>query len=203
MTATSYRPTLPAAAEAAEPTRPRLLLLATSLASVGFVAGYGALMAMYLAERAAVIATGEVWLPSGTVIPLTQPNFMALTLIWSCISMAWAIAAMNNDDRSNAKIALSLTLLFGLGVIAQTGYLLFLMEVEVAASRAGLLLLAVIGTHLAILVGAMGFVLVTLTRLFVGEYSSKDTDGIWAATVFWYVMVGLYLVLWYAVYITK
>ena len=117
--------------------------------------------------------------------------------------MAWAVVAIKNDDRSNAKIALSLTLLFGFGVIAQTGYLLFLMEVEVAASRAGLLLLAVIGSHLAILVAAMGFVIVTLMRLFVGEYSSRDADGIWAATVFWYVMVGLYLVLWYAVYITK
>lgn len=200
---TSYRPTLPAAVAVAEPSRPRLLVLATSLVSIGFVAGYGALMAMYLAERAAVISTGETWLPAGTVIPLTQPNFMALTMVWSLVSMAWAIAAINSDDRSNAKVALSLTLLFGLGVLAQTGYLLFLMEVEIAATRAGLLLLAVIGSHLAILAGAMGFVLVTLMRLFVGEYSSRDNDGIWAATVFWYVMVGLYLVLWYAVYITK
>ena len=36
-----------------------------------------------------------------------------------------------------------------------------------------------------------------------GEYSAKDVEGIRGAAMFWYVTVGLYLVLWYAIYITK
>ena len=71
---------IPADVPAAEPARPRLLLIATSLMSVAVAMGFLGLIGHYVAERAAVVQTGERWLPDGVDIPLTQPNFMGISI---------------------------------------------------------------------------------------------------------------------------
>ena len=107
-----------------EPARPRLLLLGTALVCASVLVGYGSLVGHYLSERAAVVAAGQAWLPGGVKIPLTQPNFMMLTLVFSVVSVLWAVDAAKANDRANALIAFGLTLLFGFAQIVQTGFLL-------------------------------------------------------------------------------
>ena len=201
--AVSVRETLSDDLPAAAPARPRLLMIGTAFACAAAMMLMGGLIGIYLAQRASVLAAGEVWLPSGVTIPLTQPNMMAITMVFSVLIMIWAISSLGRGDRAMAYAALGLVLLMGFSVIAQTGYLLTIMELELASDVRAPLIYAVIGTHLAILGAAMVFVAVMTLRALGGEYSSKDREGVYSAAMFWYVTVFLYMVLWFAIYITK
>jgi heme/copper-type cytochrome/quinol oxidase subunit 3 len=199
----SIRETIPSAVAPATPARPRLLLLGTGFASAAAMMLMAGLIGIYVRTRADVIATGEVWLPSGVTIPLTQPNMMAITMVFSVLIMIWAIHSLGLGDRAMAYVALGLVLLMGFSVIAQTAYLLTIMELGVADDARAPLIYGVIGTHLAILGAAMAFVAVMTLRALGGEYSAKDREGVHAAGMFWYVTVFLYMVVWFTIYITK
>ena len=199
----SIRDTIPTAVTAAVPSRPRLLLIGTGFASVATVMLMAGLIGIYARTRADVIATGEVWLPSGVTIPLTQPNMMAITMVFSVFIMIWAVSSLGRGDRAMAYVALGLVLLMGFSVIAQTGYLLTIMDLGLADDPRAALIYGVIGTHLAILGAGMAFVAVMTLRALGGEYGAKDREGVLSAAMFWYVTVSLYMVVWFAVYITK
>ncbi|MEM8926125.1 MAG: hypothetical protein AAGD35_21690 [Actinomycetota bacterium] len=188
---------------AAEPSRPRLLLIATSLVCAATVMGYSGLLGYYLAERQVVLQAGGTWLPDGVVIPLTQPNFMMTTMVFSVVTMIWALYAVRNDDGANAYIAFALTLVFGFSQIVQTAYLLTIMEMPAAESMQAVLIFSLVGIQMALTAAGMGFVLVAALRTLGGGYSARDYEGVLAATVFWIMTVGVYAALWYAVYITK
>ncbi|MEM9134870.1 MAG: hypothetical protein AAF962_16140 [Actinomycetota bacterium] len=199
---TVYDP-VPLDVAAPKAVRPRLLLLATGLACSAVVMGYSGLLGYYIAARQAVVQTGEVWLPDGVVIPLTQPNFMALTLVFSVVSMLWALSAVRSEDKANAYIAFTLTLVFGFSQIVQTFYLLTIMEMPAAESMVAVLIFSLVGIQVALTGAGMGFVVVAMLRTLGGGYSARDYEGVLAATVFWIMTVGVYLALWYTVYITK
>lgn len=185
------------------PARPRLLLIGTALVSLAVAIGFSGLIGIYVAERAAVLRTGEVWLPSGVSIPLTQPNMMMFTMVFSAATMAWAIQAMRSDDRANHLTATAITLLLGFAFLAQTAYLFTIMEIEALADTRSTLLYGVIGTHIVITLAGLAYVAGMALRAIGGEYSAKDLEGVYGAAMFWFTTVGLYLVLWYVIYITK
>ena len=54
--------------------RPRVLLVATVLATGSTLLFFAALLGVYLHERAAVLASGDPWLPEGVSLPLTPGN---------------------------------------------------------------------------------------------------------------------------------
>lgn len=194
---------VPLDVSASEPARPRLLLMGTALACAAVAVGYAGMLGFYLSERAAVLANGQVWLPDGVVIPLTQPNYMMLSLAFSVVSMLWAVSAIRHDDRSNALIAFGLTLVFGFSQIAQTAYLLTIMEMVAASSERAVLIYSLIGAQLVLIGLAMGYVVTTAIRTLGGGYSARDYEGVLSATMVWITAVGIYAALWYAVYITK
>jgi heme/copper-type cytochrome/quinol oxidase subunit 3 len=201
---TPYQP-IPLDVAGSAPARPRLLLLATCLASAATLVGYISLTGYYAQARSLALAGAPdaTWLPEGVKIPLTQPNFMLLTLAFSAVSMAWALSAVRHDDRANAFIAFTLTLMFGFAQIAQTAYLLTLMNMPGAGNEAAALIYTMVGIQLAVLAVAMAFVVAMALRTLGGGYSATDYEGVLSASVFWFTNVGVYLVLWYAVYITK
>ena len=187
----------------AEYIRPRLLMAGTALASAAVAMGFLALIAYYVAERAAVIQTGEIWLPDGVVIPLTQPNFMGVTMAFSVITVWWSVASVRDGERMNSYAAFGLTLLFGFAYIAQTAFLLTIMEMEILTSERSMLIYGVIGTHIVFTVVAMAYLLIMCLRTMGGEYTSEYFEGVRSSAMFWTVIVALYGVLWYVIYITK
>jgi heme/copper-type cytochrome/quinol oxidase subunit 3 len=193
---------IPVDVAVAKPARPRLLLLGTSLTSAAILVGYGGLVGYYLSARAAVIAAGERGLPEGVDIPLTQPNYMMLTLAFSVVSMLWATSAVRDDDRANAFIAFALTLVFGFAQIVQTSYLLTLLEMPGSTEPAALIY-TLVGAQLVLISVAMTYVVVMALRTMGGGYSARDHEGVLSASVFWIMSVWVYAALWYAVYITK
>ncbi len=197
--------TLPETVAAPEPGRPRLLVIGTALAAMAATMGMAGLLGIYVQSRAEVLAQGQVWLPKGVTIPLTQPNMMAITLVMSMVAMAWAVSAIRHDDRANTHIALSLCVVFGFAYLAQTGFLLEIMGMPAAGDDLARppLFYALIGAHMIIMAAAMLYVIVMGLRTLGGNYSAKDVEGIYGAALFWNVAVVLYLVVWYAIYITK
>ncbi|MGH1493787.1 MAG: cytochrome c oxidase subunit 3 [Acidimicrobiales bacterium] len=194
---------IPADVAPAEPARPRLLLLGTALASVAVAMGFMALIGQYVATRAGVIATGERWLPEGVTIPLTQPNFMGLTLAFSVVTIWWSVSAVRNDDQPNAFIAFMISLAFAFAFLAQTAYLLTIMEIEILATDRAVLFFAIIGLHIVLTLVAMGFAIIMMLRTLGGDYTARDYEGVLSSAFFWTTIVFLYGVLWYAIYITK
>ncbi len=203
MTTTTSHDLIPAEYAEAPPVRPRLLVLATSLVSAAMAMGFVGLHAVYIAERAAVLATGTRWLPDGVNIPLTQPNFMGLTLAFSVVTIWWAVSAIRSDDRANSLLAFAISLLFAFAYLAQTAYLFTIMEIEILASERAVLLYGIIGTHIVMALAAIVFAIVMALRTIGGDYSSRDYEGVLSAAIFWTMMVAMYGVMWYVIYITK
>jgi heme/copper-type cytochrome/quinol oxidase subunit 3 len=67
----------------------------------------------------------------------------------------------------------------------------------------GVLFYVISGAHIAMTAAGLVFAGVMTIRTIGGEYSGRDREGLVAATLFWYVTVGLYGVVWYAIYVTK
>ena len=61
----------------------------------------------------------------------------------------------------------------------------------------------VVGAHVAMTIAGRLRLAVMAFRTFAGQFSSRYPDG-WSATaVYWHTMVGVFVLVWYAVYITK
>jgi heme/copper-type cytochrome/quinol oxidase subunit 3 len=59
------------------------------------------------------------------------------------------------------------------------------------------------GAHVAMLVAAMVFVALAAFRALAGQYTSRQADGIQAASYFWYATMLMYALIYYGIYITK
>lgn len=189
---------IPAQLTAPQLPRRRQLLFGTAFAAVGVAMLELALVGMYLGERTAHAGT---WLSENT-IPLTQPNMQMGTLVLGSIFVQWAVWAIARNVRWQAYTGLGLTLLMGVAFLSQTTFLWKVTELTMAQAE-GPTFFAVTGTHFAIVVAAMLFIVLMAFRTLGGQFSSRLPDGVSAAAMFWHVSVALYSVIWLAVYIMK
>lgn len=206
MSDVSIRELVPSDIPPPVPSRSRLLTIGTALVSAVVSVGMGSLLSLYVRTRAEWLAAGDgTWLPRGVVIPLTQPNMIAMTMTLSLVTVLWSVSAMKNDDRPNTYIAIAISLVFGFAYVAQTAYLMTIMEMPIAGDAGARppLFYAVIGTHMVIMLAAMAYLAGMGLRSLGGNYSSRDVEGLQGAAMFWFVSVGLYYAMWYAIYITK
>ncbi|HMJ78227.1 MAG TPA: cytochrome c oxidase subunit 3 [Iamia sp.] len=191
--------------------RPRVLLVGTALAGAAIIVFFAGLIGLYLRVRHGVITgpavDGEapVWFADGQTLPLTPANVAMGTMLLSCVSMQWAVDSVKRDDRRGSFFALAMTVLFGGAVINATSFLYTQSGFALSGGTndAGLLFYAVTGSHLALIVGALLFVVIMTVRTLGGEHGSHDREGIVAASLIWYLTTGIMLAVWYAVYVTK
>lgn len=187
---------------AAEPARPRVLLVGTALvAGAGFM-GIVGLVGVYLSTRADTLAAGGPWLPDGSNIPLTPGNMAFATLLISAVTMWWAVDAVGKNDRPMAYLALGLTIFFGIAVINATSFIYAEADLPVSTTP-GVLIYTVTGAHLAMLVIGLLYAAVMTFRTLGGEYQGRDREGLVAAALFWYVTIAAFAVIWLAIYVTK
>ncbi len=187
---------------APEPTRPRVTLVGTALASgASFMAVMG-LVGVYLRSRAGVIGSGTTWFPDGVNLPLTPSNLAFGTMLLSAITVTWAIDAVTKDDRKMAYLAFGLTFLFGLSVVNLTVFLFKVSGLSVSTTP-GLLFFVAVGAHLVMMFAGLAYLLVMTIRVLAGDYRGTDREGVVAAAMFWYVTVAAHAVIWLAIYITK
>lgn len=178
--------------------RRRELLFGTALVTGGVVMALLTLVGQYIATRD---AAGAAWLADNQ-IPLTQPNMQLVTIGMSAVTMQWAFWAIARDDRYHAYMALGVTLLLGAAFVNQTTFLYSMAGVTMSQAE-GPLFYAVTGGHLAMVIAGMVFIALMAFRALGGSFSSRQPDGIGAAAVFWYACIGLYALIWFAVYVQK
>lgn len=183
------------------PVRPRVLLVGTALAAAASVAFLVGLLGIYFARRADVVNTGEPWLPSGAFLPIAQPTMMMSTLGLSIVTVIWAAWALGHGDRTNAYVALGLTMLFGFAYVNQATYLFGIMGLPVR-SDPGILIYAVAGSHVVLMCVAMGYLALIALRALSGQYR-RLPDGPAAAALYWIAVSLVFPVIWYGVFITK
>ena len=187
---------------AADMPRPRTLLVGTMFAIVACGMFFAGAFGIYLKERNDVVNSGGTWLKSGQ-ISLVPGGMMMVTAAMSVVTMAWAVQAIRNDDRKNAYIALGITLLFGVANINQQVFYYNDMKLRVQGTVAELLIYVISGAHVAMLIGAMVFVALASFRALAGQYTSRQSDGIQAASYFWYATMFMYAFVYYGIYVTK
>ena len=183
---------------AATQPRRRELLFGTAFATGGVVMVLVTLLGAYLAARN---AGGVDWLANNK-IPLTQPNMQMLTMVMSVFTMQWAVHSIARDDRPHAYLALGVTLVLGAAFVNQTTFLFKQAGVTMAQPE-GPLFYAVTGTHFAMVIAGLIFIVLMGFRALGGQFSSRQPDGISAAAVYWYACVATYALVWVAVYIMK
>jgi heme/copper-type cytochrome/quinol oxidase subunit 3 len=178
--------------------RRRQLLFGSAFAAAACAMFLFTLVGQYLAARS---ASNGTWL-SEHVIPLSQPNVILFSLLMSAVTVQWAVYSIARDDRGHTYLAIAMTLMFGLAAVVQTWFLFTLVGLGVDQAEGGLFY-AVTGGHLAMVIAGLVFLALVGIRTLGGSYSSTHPDGVSAAALFWHVTVGLYMVVWLAVYIMK
>jgi heme/copper-type cytochrome/quinol oxidase subunit 3 len=183
--------------------RPRVLVVGSAFVSAATIMTFVGLIGIYLTQRAAILGAGDTWLPKGVTIPLQQPNTMLFTLLMSVVTMQWAVHAIANNDRTNAYLALAITMFFGFATVVMTWYLYGLMKLDISASSQAVLIYSITGLHLLLLVVAMLFIALMAFRALAGSFDGRQHDGITAAALFWYAVVVIYVLIWITIYVTK
>ena len=187
---------------AAELPRPRTLLVGTVFAIVACGMFFAGLFGIYLKERHDQLAAGEEWLEKNQ-ISLVPGGMMMATAAMSVVTVAWAVQAIRNDDRKNAYVALGLTLLFGVANLNQQVFYYNDMHLHVGEEISNLLIYVITGAHVAMLIAAMVFLALGAFRALAGQYTARQSDGIQAASYFWYATMVMYTLIYYGIYITK
>lgn len=185
--------------------RPRVLLIGTAFAAAASAAVFAGLLAVYLSVRSQWLEGEDAWLPAGTDIPLSPGNMGMVTLVMSVVTVQWAVYAGSRRDRPHAYQALGLTILLGVAHVVQMVYLWTQWELPLAdePTLQAVLLFTVLGSHVAMVAGALVFLALMTVRSLGGQFTGRDVEGLSAAALYWYVTVSIYAVLWYAVLITK
>ncbi len=186
-----------------EAKRSNLVVAGSAVISASFAFGFSVLAGIYVALRADVIADGSRWLPQGVEIPLTQPNYMGVSLILSLFTIWWAYSAAKGGDRSNALLAQVMTLLFSLGFVVQAFYLFSILDMTAGDSIQAVLIYTMAGAHLLAYLAGMCAVMFTFMRTLVGDFEGQRSEALLALAIYWTQVSAVYAILWYAVYITK
>ena len=186
----------------AAPARPRILLIGTGFALAGIAMAFAGLIGLYIGRRAAAIEANQPWLPQGVTIDLTPGNVALVGLVISSVVIQWAVYSIANDDRPRAYLALGLTVLLGGAYINGMAFNYTQMGITVHET-VGLLIFTITGAHLAMAGAGMLFVGLMAFRALGGQYSGRDREGIVAAAMYWHVTVLIYVVIWFAIFVTK
>jgi cytochrome c oxidase subunit 3 len=190
-------------APAPPPTRPRVLLIGSALGSGSAAMVVLALVALYAKLRSDVLAEGEVWLPEGSNLQLTPGNMGMVTLLMSMVTVAWVAQALRNDDRVHALLASGVTLLLGAAYINVAAFGWQQLGLGAADTPQALLIYTITGLHVAMVGAGMLFLAVMAFRALGGQLTGRAADGVSAVVLYWFVTVGVYAVVWYAITITK
>jgi heme/copper-type cytochrome/quinol oxidase subunit 3 len=186
---------------AAPRVRGRNVLVATGFAVAATIMYFAGLFGVYFQQRAA--ARGSEWIPGDANIELTPPGMIMWTLIISCAVIQWAVYSIARDDRTHALIAVGATLAMGAMVIVQTGWQYVQMGLVADESRAATLIYTLSISHLVMVIVGMVFVALMGFRALAGQYGSRQTDGLVAASIWWYSLTFIYFILWIGVFIAK
>ena len=174
-----------------------------TVAGAAFAAASSAMLVVLLLGNYLEIRSASEKFFDGVSMPLAQPNVMFWGLGLSVLSIQWAVWAIARDERSQAYWAIGITALLGLSFLNSTWYLMSQSDLAVGVQPEAGATFAVVGAHVAMVLVGLLMVAVMAFRTFGGQFSSRYPDGWSAAALYWHTTVGVYVLVWYAVYVSK
>mgnify|MGYP003530489304 FL=1 len=174
-----------------------------TVAGAAFAAASSAMLVVLLLGNYLEIRSASEKFFDGVSMPLAQPNVVFWGLGLSVLSIQWAVWAIARDERSQAYWAIGITALLGLSFLNSTWYLMSQSDLAVGVQPEAGATFAVVGAHVAMVLVGLLMVAVMAFRTFGGQFSSRYPDGWSAAALYWHTTVGVYVLVWYAVYVTK
>lgn len=174
-----------------------------TVVGAAFAAASSAMLVVLLLGNYLEIRSASDNFFDGVSMPLAQPNVMFWGLGLSVLSIQWAVWAIARDERSQAYWAIGITALLGLSFLNSTWYLMSQSDLAVGVQPEAGATFAVVGAHVAMVLVGLLMVAVMAFRTFGGQFSSRYPDGWSAAALYWHTTVGVYVLVWYAVYVTK
>ena len=186
------------------PRRPRVLLIGATFGAVASGLAVLSMLAVYLQLRAEELAAGRTALPEG-VGPAAHAR---ATWAWprslmSAVTMAWVVDALRNDDRPHAYFALFSRWCSASPSSTAPSTCTSSSPLSPTSGPVAGLLYAITGAHLVMVVIGMLFFTVMGFQALGGQLTGRDAEGMSAAALYWYATIAVYVVVWYAVYITK
>jgi heme/copper-type cytochrome/quinol oxidase subunit 3 len=183
--------------------RPRSLTVATALVSAGVAAFFLGLLAIYYTVREAGTPVNGSWIPATIHIRQVVLTMQTVGLGLSCVTVAWAVWAIRRNDRRNTYVAIGLTFALGLMHLNSVVFLIKQFGVGIKSSVPAGFLFVFTGAQLAVTVGGLLFLLAVGLRTLGGNYRGRDSEGVAAAAMFWYVTVAMWVVVWAFVLVKK
>ena len=183
--------------------RGRTLLVATGFAIAATVMYFAGLFGIYFQQRAQARDAGLEWIPGDAVLDLAAPGMIMWTLLISVAVVQWAVYSIARDDRPPALLAIGATLAMGALVLVLAARQFTQMGLIADRDISSVLIYTISGSHVVMVLIAMTFVALMGFRALAGQYSSRQTDGIVAAAMFWDAAVFIYFFLWIGVFIAK
>jgi heme/copper-type cytochrome/quinol oxidase subunit 3 len=174
-----------------------------TVVGAAFAAASSAMLVVLLLGNYLEIRSASDNFFDGVSMPLAQPNVMFWGLGLSVLSIQWAVWAIARDERAQASWAIGITALLGLSFLNSTWYLMSQSDLAVGVQPEAGATFAVVGAHVAMVLVGLLMVAVMAFRTFGGQFSSRYPDGWSAAALYWHTTVGVYVLVWYAVYVTK
>jgi len=177
------------------------LLVGTTIASIAMVMLTGGMLAVWAVKRAAVLDTGEAWLPGSVTIPEVPTNVMLIAFPALCSFAQWAVWAAKRDDRANTVFALGTSAFVALLILNAQAFVWSQIGIGVRDGEYGSMFFAITGMFAALMIVGILFSAVTAFRYLAGR--TRDREILTAHAIFWYAMTAVYSAIWFLVYVTK
>jgi cytochrome c oxidase subunit III len=148
--------------------------------------------------------TAEAWPPPGAGAGRPTIALAIINTIVSLISlgvMAYANHAIAHDNRRGLQVGVSIAAMLGVVFMAIQSIEFAQLGFTAQTSGYGSAFIALLVFHVARVFIGVSLMLIVLVRALIGQFSAKRRLLVQAATLYWAFIVGVWLVVFYVLYI--
>ncbi len=141
------------------------------------------------------------WLKKDAAIPEVASNTMMFTFVIACVMAQWAAFSARRGDKSHTTLALAVTLFIGLAILNAQVALWMQIDLVLRNDAYETMFYTVTGTMFAIVASAILYSLVAMFRVLSGR--TNDHDVLAGHALYWYAVTGIFITMWFVVYVQK
>ena len=148
--------------------------------------------------------TADAWPPPGVVAGRTTIALAVINTAIALISlgvMAYANRAIAHDNRRGLQVGVSIAAMLGVIFMAIQSVEFAQLGFTAQTSGYGSAFIALLVFHVARVFVGVSLLLIVLVRTLIGQFSAKRRLLVQAATLYWAFIVGVWLVVFYVLYI--
>lgn len=189
--------------------RTSTVFVASALTAAGAAVLMGGMLAMWLQFRANAptrvagdgVSLIKDWLKKDAAIPEVASNTMMFTFVIACVMAQWAAFSARRGDKSHTTLALAVTLFIGLAILNAQVALWMQIDLVLRNDAYETMFYTVTGTMFAIVASAILYSLVAMFRVLSGR--TNDHDVLAGHALYWYAVTGIFVTMWFVVYVQK